>query len=80
MRARRHPAAPTSRSHARRCILKNKQVVFVGDSNSRFHWFSFNDFLRTGNEGECYAKNGCGDQIDEGTWKFWTTEYGLTSL
>ena len=47
-------------THARRCILEGKTVVFVGDSNTRFHWFSFNDFVRTGNEGDCYAKNGCG--------------------
>ena len=30
------------------CMLRNRKIAFLGDSNSRFHWMTFNWFLDTG--------------------------------
>ena len=32
-----------------KCMLRGKKIAFIGDSNSRYHYFSFNVFLDTGN-------------------------------
>ena len=31
-----------------RCMLRKRRIAFLGDSNSRFHWMTFNWFLDTG--------------------------------
>ena len=30
------------------CMLRKRRIAFLGDSNSRFHWMTFNWFLETG--------------------------------
>ena len=30
------------------CMLRKRRIAFLGDSNSRFHWMTFNWFLDTG--------------------------------
>ena len=47
-----------------RCMLRNRKIAFLGDSNSRFHWMTFNWFLETGKlrvaRGSKYDKRGVG--------------------
>jgi hypothetical protein len=31
-----------------KCMLRRRRIAFLGDSNSRFHWMTFNWFLETG--------------------------------
>ena len=31
-----------------KCMLRKRRIAFLGDSNSRFHWMTFNWFLETG--------------------------------
>ena len=49
-----------------RCLLRKRRIAFLGDSNSRFHWMTFNWFLEMGKlrvpRGAKYDKRGheCG--------------------
>ena len=42
-----------------KCIMKDRKIIFLGDSNSRFHSFVFNVFLETGDlRDDDYEKRG----------------------
>ena len=45
-----------------KCMLRKRRIAFLGDSNSRFHWMTFNWFLETGKlrvpRGSKYDKRG----------------------
>ena len=44
------------------CMLRKRRIAFLGDSNSRFHWMTFNWFLERGKlrvpRGSRYDKRG----------------------
>ena len=44
------------------CMLRKRKIAFLGDSNSRFHWMTFNWFLEMGKlrvpRGAKYDKRG----------------------
>ena len=44
------------------CMLRKRRIAFLGDSNSRFHWMTFNWFLEMGKlrvpRGAKYDKRG----------------------
>ena len=38
-----------------KCMLRGKKIAFIGDSNSRYHYFSFNVFLDCAAAAEAHA-------------------------
>ena len=65
-----------------KCMLRKRRIAFLGDSNSRFHWMTFNWFLETGKlrvprgSGR-YDKRGHSGppDYDEGYRSMWTDDY-----
>ena len=64
------------------CMLRKRRIAFLGDSNSRFHWMTFNWFLETGKlrvpRGSRYDKRGHSGppDYDEGyRGRVWTDDY-----
>ena len=66
-----------------KCMLRKRRIAFLGDSNSRFHWMTFNWFLETGKlrvaRGSRYDKRGHRgppDYDEAGMWTdSWRTDY-----
>ena len=46
--ANAHDAAGEVSWAEAQCMLRKRRIAFLGDSNSRFHWMTFNWFLETG--------------------------------
>jgi hypothetical protein len=62
-----------------KCIMDGRTMYFYGDSNTRFHFYTFNVFLDTGELRSCgYDKWGCeGSDYNSGEKnQYWTEPYG----
>ena len=58
------------------CLLKDRKIAILGDSNSRYWSLSFNQFLDQGILLNCYNKKGCTDRKTHDKYEIWTQAYG----
>jgi len=72
---------PVSWAQAK-CIMDGREMYFYGDSNTRFHFYTFNVFLATGELRTCgYDKWGCpgSDYNSDEKNQYWTGPYGRST-
>ncbi len=59
-----------------KCMFDGKKIAFLGDSNMRYHYFAFNNFLEKGMLIQSYNKKGSTSAGTHDSYEIWTRAYG----